>query len=102
MAAEVGGMTFTDDYHEWNEVTGAIPKGTSWDFEIESIFEDADNRVSELERTLRTVREELIEGDTGVKQLVKIIDAVGISKPEPTGPHCDTCKCSPAQRGTVT
>lgn len=44
--------TFTDEYNEWNAVTGALPEGTSCDFEIESMFEDADKRVSELEQII--------------------------------------------------
>lgn len=27
-------------FEEWNNVTGAVPKGTSWYYELESVIED--------------------------------------------------------------
>jgi hypothetical protein len=58
--------TLLEDYREWNEVAGVIPKGTSWDYEIESIFEDGDKRIAQLESTLQLIGNELsLHADQG-------------------------------------
>jgi len=36
------------EFDEWNSVTGAIAKGTSWEFEAQSIVDDGDNAIRDL------------------------------------------------------
>lgn len=45
-------MSFLEEYRKWNEVTGVPEKGTGWDLELQSIFEDADKEVARLRGAL--------------------------------------------------
>lgn len=36
-------MKYINTFREWNEITGALVKNSSWYFEIESIMDDAYN-----------------------------------------------------------
>lgn len=48
---------FTQEFEEWNEVTGALPKGIGWYYECQSIFEDADKEIERLTRERDEARE---------------------------------------------
>lgn len=40
-------------FDEWNDVTGALPKGNGWYCECLSIMQDADTRIADLEQACR-------------------------------------------------
>lgn len=40
------------EFDEWNEVTGALPDHTSWNYECRSIMEDADKEIERLRTAL--------------------------------------------------
>jgi len=44
------------EFDEWNDVTGAIPRGIGWYYECRSIVEDADKELERLERELGAVK----------------------------------------------
>jgi hypothetical protein len=47
-----------EEFDQWNDVTGAIPKGIGWYYECRSIMEDADKEIARLESALETVSAE--------------------------------------------
>lgn len=49
-------MASLEDYLQWNKVTGVPAKGSSWDYELQSMFEDADKRIELLATALQKHR----------------------------------------------
>jgi len=65
--------SFVDDFEEWNNVTGALAKGTGWYYECLSILEDADKALK-AERAKREEAEKALNNSEIYKDLLGRIE----------------------------
>lgn len=73
--------TSVEEFEEWNDVTGALPKGTSWYYECRSIFEDADKKIES--RRPRADRVDIPQNEAQAELMAKM----GLSWLEANAPH---------------